>query len=363
MSAEELEKVFTLIPAEYRPTIVVLSACYSQIQAEAITRVIDCAVGMSQEIRDSAALAFAQGFYLAIGRGLAVDQALEAGRIAMPGSTEVRQMPRLHVREGADLSTSQLVGGGPVSRFPRELHINRAEQLERFRGMLAAGEPRVLIVTAEGNMGKSRLIAAMAREAADHLVGYTDLTRSAGTPEIVLRRLARGLGIAASEERAVVPNSISEASPGSVQPDPRALAVRHIQMEDVTRRLVAATEAAAKETGRRAVLLLDGFDETSGELVTWIDETLIPAVLRSEQIVCVVAGRAEPTVEIALHLVGKERLENFGENDVREVLEQLRLDTSAAVVRTAWIATQNGHPFLTVQTLERLWRHAVGALN
>jgi hypothetical protein len=46
-----------------------LNACDSAPQAEAIVSVIDCAVGMSDEIDDSAAIAFAAAFYEALGYG------------------------------------------------------------------------------------------------------------------------------------------------------------------------------------------------------------------------------------------------------------------------------------------------------
>ena len=45
----------------------ILNACYSKKQAEAITQVIDCAIGMNDAIGDEAAITFAASFYRAIG--------------------------------------------------------------------------------------------------------------------------------------------------------------------------------------------------------------------------------------------------------------------------------------------------------
>ena len=63
--------------------IVVLNACYSRVQAEAITEIVDCAVGMNTAIGDKAAIIFAASFYRAIGFGRSVEQAFEQGKVAL----------------------------------------------------------------------------------------------------------------------------------------------------------------------------------------------------------------------------------------------------------------------------------------
>ena len=62
---------------------VVLNACYSDEQAKLIAERVNFVVGMSEEIKDSAAIAFSVGFYQAIGAGRSVDLAYELGRIAI----------------------------------------------------------------------------------------------------------------------------------------------------------------------------------------------------------------------------------------------------------------------------------------
>jgi TIR domain/CHAT domain len=62
---------------------VVLNACYSEAQAEAIGRHIDFVVGMRQSIGDTAAIKFAVGFYDALGAGKGFDKAFEFGRNAI----------------------------------------------------------------------------------------------------------------------------------------------------------------------------------------------------------------------------------------------------------------------------------------
>lgn len=58
---------------------VVLNACYSEIQANAIARHIDYVVGMNQAIGDKAAIAFSIGFYQALGAGCAIEEAYRLG--------------------------------------------------------------------------------------------------------------------------------------------------------------------------------------------------------------------------------------------------------------------------------------------
>lgn len=58
---------------------VVLNACYSQGQAEAIAQHADCVIGMSRAIGDSAAISFSAAFYQALGYGRDIKTAFELG--------------------------------------------------------------------------------------------------------------------------------------------------------------------------------------------------------------------------------------------------------------------------------------------
>lgn len=69
---------------------VVLSACFSDKQAKGIASHIEYVVGMSEAISDRAAIAFAIGFYQAIGAGCTVQRAFGLGvtQIQLQGSLE-----------------------------------------------------------------------------------------------------------------------------------------------------------------------------------------------------------------------------------------------------------------------------------
>lgn len=56
-----------------------LNACYSEIQANALAQHIDYVIGMNQAIGDKAAIAFAIGFYQALGAGRTTEEAYKLG--------------------------------------------------------------------------------------------------------------------------------------------------------------------------------------------------------------------------------------------------------------------------------------------
>lgn len=81
VSAESLARLFKLFKDKVE--CVLLNACYSEVQAEAIHQHVDYVIGMSQAIGDKAALEFAVGFYDALGAGRAFEDAYEFGRNAI----------------------------------------------------------------------------------------------------------------------------------------------------------------------------------------------------------------------------------------------------------------------------------------
>ncbi|HEX5735712.1 MAG TPA: CHAT domain-containing protein [Blastocatellia bacterium] len=98
VSNEALSSLFKLFTSEVK--CVLLNACYSATQAEAISKHIPYVIGMKKEIGDRAAIEFAVGFYDAIGAGRSVEEAFEFGRNAIL-SEEIPEhlTPILHNRE------------------------------------------------------------------------------------------------------------------------------------------------------------------------------------------------------------------------------------------------------------------------
>lgn len=77
VSIQALEQLFAILKRNIR--CVVLNACQSREQAQAIANHIDCVVGMSEEIGDEAAIKFAAAFYTALGEGENIQTAFDLG--------------------------------------------------------------------------------------------------------------------------------------------------------------------------------------------------------------------------------------------------------------------------------------------
>ncbi len=81
VSKVALKSLFKTLRKSVR--VVVLNACYSRSQAEAIAETIDCVIGMNAAIGDQAAIVFAASFYRALGFGVSVKEAFEQGKVAL----------------------------------------------------------------------------------------------------------------------------------------------------------------------------------------------------------------------------------------------------------------------------------------
>ena len=81
LSKAALVSIFRVLKKNIR--LVVLNACYTRSQAEAISEVIDCTTGTTSPIEDDAAIVFAANVYRAIGFGESVKSAVEIGKAAL----------------------------------------------------------------------------------------------------------------------------------------------------------------------------------------------------------------------------------------------------------------------------------------
>jgi hypothetical protein len=83
--------------------VVVLNACYSDPQADALAAHVDCVVGMAGSVVDDAARSFAIGFYGGLGERESIAAAYKQGRaaISLAGLHEGNR-PKLKLRNGVD---------------------------------------------------------------------------------------------------------------------------------------------------------------------------------------------------------------------------------------------------------------------
>jgi hypothetical protein len=83
IKGEALGRFFKALQDIFFMEAVVLNACYSEVQAQAIAPYVDYVVGMNQKIGDQAAQKFAIGFYDTLFNGESVESAFNLGCSAM----------------------------------------------------------------------------------------------------------------------------------------------------------------------------------------------------------------------------------------------------------------------------------------
>jgi hypothetical protein len=108
VDAAALEEFFSAYSDQIR--VVVLNACHSRPQAEAIAQAIGCAIGTPTGISDAAAITFSAAFYSSIAYGQSVYAAFTqaCATLRMKGFAK-EEDPQLVVRPGLDASTIVLV--------------------------------------------------------------------------------------------------------------------------------------------------------------------------------------------------------------------------------------------------------------
>lgn len=105
-----LADLFRVLKDDIR--VVVLNACYSEVQAKAIVQEIDFVVGMSDSVGDKAARVFASAFYRGLAFGRSIQSAFDLGlnELRLVGLGNEDHIPQLLVRSGVDPATTVLVG-------------------------------------------------------------------------------------------------------------------------------------------------------------------------------------------------------------------------------------------------------------
>lgn len=132
VSTESLSNLFKL----FKDTVecVLLSACYSEAQAEAIYQHINCVIGMKCAITDQAAIHFSKAFYDTLGAGRSYEEAFDFGcnNINLNSIPE-SSTPKIKIRNNSKTLFSNkqpkfnMTGG-------RNIHIGSGNYNERIEG-------------------------------------------------------------------------------------------------------------------------------------------------------------------------------------------------------------------------------------
>jgi len=191
VTKEALVHLFRTLKDNIR--LVLLNACSTRPQAEAIAETIDCTIGMRKPIGDEAAIVFAASFYRALGFGRSVKEAFELGKAALLlESIPEDKTPELLTRAGADASAMIFVqppaaaAGKPAPSKPGD-PVSMPERLALVRDLsrLAPPDWEFLVTVLEGAAARVSRHGTVPEQAAE-------LIRWAESPT--------GPGLAAIEE-------------------------------------------------------------------------------------------------------------------------------------------------------------------
>jgi hypothetical protein len=140
VSKDALVSLFRTLKDNIR--VVLLNACYSRSQAQAITAEIDCAIGMRRAVGDTAAIVFAASFYRAIGFGRSVQDAFDQGitSLLLEGVGE-EHTPELIVRPGIDAASVLLVN--PRSLSEKHPRSRKTSEVRDASDRHLVGPPRI----------------------------------------------------------------------------------------------------------------------------------------------------------------------------------------------------------------------------
>ncbi len=245
--------------------LVVLNACYSEPQADALLAHIDHVVGIGGSIHEDAARSFAIGFYGGLGEHESIMDAYRHGRAAIDlQGVSVGELPQLKVRAGVD--ATQLILAAVAPPQPEELppcpypgmrpysadtatHFHgRSAEIDGLLGRLRAGERELYVIGPSGS-GKSSLVAAG-----------------------VLPRLARGVsGVGPFVVRSIRPGEHPTARLSEVLERPEA------PPEEITTLAKAiAVLLAHRAPGTSLLLVIDQLEElftlaSAGERAKFLD--------------------------------------------------------------------------------------------
>ena len=108
VTSAALTHVFATMKGNIR--VILLNACLSREQAEALVEVVDCVIGMRERIHDTASAVFSSSLYRAIGFGHSIQNAFDQGigSLLLEGIAE-EDIPVLLVKEGIDAKKIVLI--------------------------------------------------------------------------------------------------------------------------------------------------------------------------------------------------------------------------------------------------------------
>jgi hypothetical protein len=95
--------VQTIMTSSDKIRLIFFNACFSSGQAQAVTKFLDAAIGMTDSISDRGACAFAAQFYSSLGFGFSLRKAFEQAKGALMLENQSEQdIPEIFIKDGLD---------------------------------------------------------------------------------------------------------------------------------------------------------------------------------------------------------------------------------------------------------------------
>jgi archaellum biogenesis ATPase FlaH len=174
--AEALAKFFRLFSHSIK--CVVLNACYTQQQANAIAQHIDYVIGMRDTVSDDAAIGFARSFYEAIASGKSFDFSYELAAAAVSLDEEfdfdapciihrpLKESPN-DTNSEVDKTRYDWSGAPDTNAF-----FGRTEEMTMLRDWILQDRCRLIMILGMRGIGKTRLSMRLSKGG----IGKTDLS-------------------------------------------------------------------------------------------------------------------------------------------------------------------------------------------
>lgn len=110
--------------------LLLLNACYSEVQAEVLSGVVDSVITMNGAIRDDSARSFAVAFYRGLGHRESVAVAFAQAKAALAGKgCPDADLPTIHTRSTGDLVLASPQGGFSVQPRSAEFDSGKVRQV------------------------------------------------------------------------------------------------------------------------------------------------------------------------------------------------------------------------------------------
>lgn len=146
---------------------VILNACYSEVQAEAISQHVKYVIGMKQAIGDQAAIKFATGFYDALGAGRAVEEAFEFGKNAIGLYSLPEELTPIIKKKSPKMQLPSSELQSKLSDYQQAIqafkNILSEEDIAKIQTVIDRLEKRTITISAFGvvGAGKSALLNSL----------------------------------------------------------------------------------------------------------------------------------------------------------------------------------------------------------